>query len=299
MVSKQNSFLFFLVLFFHIAHATIDPKIYQKDAQEWANQFISKDSKLLISESDLQIIANLLYFSYLRSLETIQAQNAAQKAFEAVWHGWQNIAHTRMNPSIKIPHLIDYEQQAHQYEEFIVAQKKHYYSGQVYSHIAEAAVKQHYLSKVSEDAVIKLREHARTIVAHAFLDAKKIVGNLYHIAIEGLRDPENEASLRFDVIETISNYLPILSMQSFIEAEKAQLKASEQSWHIINTMLNVNMTIWDTIETARASYYLAYYNEVTHLMANLALEKKYWLIMVDEQGINKQIKEYLPKNIKL
>ncbi|GMU19338.1 MAG: hypothetical protein AMXMBFR12_05300 [Candidatus Babeliales bacterium] len=301
MVSKQNSFLFSLVLLFHLVQATIDPKMYQKDAQEWINQFISKDTKLFISESDLQIIANLLYFSYLRSLETIQAQNAAKKTFESVWHGWQNIAHTRMNPSIKIPHLRDYEQQAQHYEEFVLAQQKHSSIGQAYSHIAEAAVKQHYLSKVSEDAVIKLREHARTIVAHAFLDAKKIVGNLYHIAIEGLRGSEskeeNEILLRFDVIETISYYLPILSMQSFIEAEKAQLKTSEQSWQIINTMLDVNMTIWDTIETARASYYLAHYNEVARLMTNLALEKKYWLIMVDEQGINKQHKEYLPKNI--
>lgn len=298
MIAKQNLSLILLLFISSATQSNINPQVYQKDAQEWINQFILKDSKLLISASDLQLLANLFYFSYLRSYETIRAQAAARNVFESMWHGWQNIAQTRMNPSLKAPHLIDYAQQADHYDAFIKAQKDHLRVGQSYSHIAQATVKQHYLSKDAQDAIITLREHARTIVAQAFLDAKKIVGDLYDIAIEGLRDPESSLSLRFDILETISYYLPILSMQSFIEAEKAQLQASEKSWKIIATMLAVNMTIWDTIETARASYYLAHYNALIQLMAKQALEKKYWLIIVDEQGINKQLKVYLPKNIK-
>lgn len=296
MISKQSSFFLFLMFFSHIQSA-IDPSAYQKDAQEWINQYLLKDNKLLVSSADIQLIANLFYFSYMRSYETIRAQTAARKTFESLWHGWQNIAHTRMNPSLKAPHLIDYEQQQQYYTAFIKAQQDHRRAGSAYSHIADAAVKQRYLSKDAEEAVLRLREHARTIVAQAFLDAKKIVGDLYEVAIEGLRDPENSPTTRFDVLETISYYLPILSMQSFIEAEKAQLKASEHSWQIIGTLLGVNMTIWDAIETARASFYLAHYNALAQLMAKQTLEKKYWLIMVDEQGINKQLKINLPKTI--
>jgi hypothetical protein len=295
MIAKQISTFLFLLFFSLSAQSEIDPRIYQNDAQEWITQYIQKDDKILISAYDLQLIANLFYFSYMRSFETIRAQAAARAVFESLWHGWQNIAQTRMNPSLKAPHLIDYQKQSEHYAAFIKAQQNHHRIGQTYSHIAEAAVKQQYLSQDAQEAVIRLREHARTIVAHAFLDAKKIVGDLYEVAIEGLRDPESTPTLRFDVLETISYYLPILSMQSFIEAEKAQLKAGEQSWQIINTMLAVNMTIWDTIETARASYYLAYYNALTQLMTKLNLEKKYWGIMVDEHGINKQTKMYLPK----
>lgn len=297
MISKQCSSFFILLFFSFSLESTLDPAPYQKDAQAWIEQYIYKDSKLLVSSSDLQLIANLFYFSYLRSSETIKAQNAARKAFECMWHGWQNVAHTRMNPSLKAPHLIDFDQQQHSYASFIKAQQEHRRVGLTYSHLAEAAVKQHYLSKEAEDATVRLREHARTIVAQAFLDAKKIVGDLYEIAIQGLRDPDNSPALRFDVLETISYYLPILSMQSFIEAEKAQLKTSEQSWQIISTMLGVNMTIWDAIETARASFYLAHYNTLIGLISKLSVEKKYWLIIADEYGMNKQLKLYLPKNI--
>lgn len=296
MMSKQSSFFLLVLIFFRI-ESTLDPAPYQKDAHAWIEQYIYKDSKLLVSSSDLQLTANLFYFSYLRSAETIKAQNAARKAFESLWHGWQNIAHTRMNPSLKTPYFIDFDQQQQHYATFAKAQQEHRRVGLTYSHLAEAAVKQHYLSKEAEEAVIRLREHARTIVAQAFLDAKKIVGDLYEVAIQGLRDPDNSPALRFDVLETISYYLPILSMQSFIEAEKAQLKTSEQSWQIISTMLGVNMTIWDAIETARASFYLAHYNALMSLMVKLSIEKKYWLIIADEYGMNKQLKLYLPKNL--
>ena len=295
-MSKQSSFFLLVLISFRI-ESTLDPAPYQKDAQAWIEQYIYKDSKSLVSSSDLQLIANLFYFSYLRSAETIKAQNAARKAFESMWHGWQNIAHTRMNPSLKTPYFIDFDQQQQHYSTFAKAQQEHRRVGLTYSHLAEMAVKQHYLSKDAEDAIIRLREHARTVVAQAFLDAKKIVGDLYDVAIQGLRDPDNSPALRFDVLETISYYLPILSMQSFIEAEKAQLKASEQSWQIISTMLGVNMTIWDAIETARASFYLAHYNALITLMTKLSIEKKYWLILADEYGINKQLKLYLPRNI--
>lgn len=297
MKSKQSSFLLvFMFLSFHI-YPTLDPAPYQKDAQSWIEQYIYKDSKLSVSSADLQLIANLFYFSYLRSAETINAQNAARKAFESMWHGWQNVAHTRMNPSLKTPYLINFDKQQEYYIAFAKAQQEHRRVGLIYSHLAEAAVKQHYLSKEAEEAIVRLREHARTIVAQAFLDAKKIVGDLYEVAIQGLRDPDNSPALRFDVLETISYYLPILSMQSFIEAEKAQLKASEQSWQIISTMLGVNMTIWDAIETARASFYLAQYNALMQIIAKLSLEKKYSLLMADEYGMNKQLKLYLPKTL--
>lgn len=297
MKAKQSSFLLCSLFFFFQIQSTIDPIPYQKNAQLWIEHYIYKENQLLISYSDLQLIANLFYFSYLRSLHTITAQVAAQKAFESLWHGWQNIAHTRMNPSLKAPHMINYELQRQYFDDFTTAQQEHRRIGSAYSYIAEVAVKQQQLSAHAQEGVSQVREHARTIVAHAFLDAKKIIGDLYEVAIQGLRDYETDPDFRFNLLDSISYYLPILSMHSFIEAENAQLKAGQQSWQIINTMLNVNMCIWDTIETARASYYLAHYNALTQVMTRIPLEKTYWTILVDEQGFNKQPKNYLPKLI--
>lgn len=299
MKAKQSSSLLFLFLFsFFQVKSSIDPTPYQHDATEWINQYIGKGSESLATLDDLQLIANLFYFSYLRSIQTINAQAAARKAFESLWSGWQNIAHTRMNPSLPVPHALDFEQQQKHYLEFCKAQQEHRRIGQAYSQIAQITTKEHYLSASTQEGILRLREHARTVVAQAFLDAKKIVGNLYEIATQGLRHPEDSTEiLRFDVLETISYYLPILSMQSFIDAEKAQLKISQQSYEVIHTMLEVNMTIWDTIETARASYYMAHYNALSEYMVRLSISKKYWHILVDEQGINRKLVSPLPKKI--
>lgn len=289
MVIKQNLFLILLFSFpFHI-QSSIDSSKYHQEALEWANLHIQKEGNLLVSSQELQILANLFYFSYQRSATTLAAQQAARLMLDGMWHGWQNIAHTRMNPSLKPPYVIDYDEQERRYRLFLEAQKTHRSIGLTYSHIAQAAVKEHYLSKELEHAVINLREHARTIVAQAFLNAKKVVGELYHVASQGLRSPDDQT--RFDVLDTVSYYLPILSMQTFIDAEKAQLKASEQSWQIINTMINVNMTIWDTIETERGSFYCAYYMVIMEIMRAHKLDKSCGTIIVDENGMNKQYKK--------
>ena len=153
MISKQCSSFFSLLFFPFSLEATFDHASYQKDAQSWIEHYIYKDSKLLVTSADLQLIANLFYFSYLRSAETIKAQNAARKALESMWHGWQNVAHTRMNPSLKTPYLIDFDQQQEHYLAFAKAKQEHRRVGLIYSHLAEAAVKQHYLSKQAEEAV--------------------------------------------------------------------------------------------------------------------------------------------------
>lgn len=287
---KQRSLFLLSFLFFSFSYPQINPQRYRQEASEWVNQYIEKDGVLLVSTHDLQIIANLFFFSYQRSFTTLKAQEAARLMLETMWHAWQNIAHTRMNPSLKAPYLVDFDEQERRYKLFIEMQKEHRKMGLSYSHIAQAAVKEHYLSKEIETAILNLREHARTIVAQAFLNAKKIVGQLYEVASQGLRSPEDQ-TFRFDILDTISYYLPILSMQTFIDAEKAQLLASEQSWQIIETMIKVNMTIWDTIETERGSFYCSYYNALMQVMHKHRLDKAHTFFIVDENGISKQTKK--------
>lgn len=289
MVIKQNVVLVFSLIFCFQIQSSLPISKYEPEAREWANQHVKKDDVLIMSAQDLQLVANLFYFSYLRSVTTIEAQAAARLMLEAMWHGWQNIAQTRMNPALKPPYLVDPSEQEKRYKAFLDMQKKHRIVGTTYSHIAQATVKEHYLSKDVENAILNVRERARAVVAQAFLDAKKIAGQLYQLASQGLRSPDDQ--MRFDVLDTISYYVPMLSMQTFIDAEKAQLKASEHSWQIIDTMIQVNMTIWDTIETERAAFYAAYYNAVMKLMRAHGLDKIQGTIIVDENGMNKQYKK--------
>ncbi len=296
MITKQQ-FLLGVCLSFSVfsLFPLIDPSPYLTQALAWHANHIESDGMLLVSLEELQLVANLFYFSYLRSAATIKGQEAARAALDTLWHGWQNIAHTRMNPSHKAPYIFDPITQEACYHRFIEAQKEHRYAAQAYANLTQALIKQHYFTQPTHDAITKLRDHARSIVAQAFLDAKKILGNLYDLAMHGMRsEPEQEPELRFDMLQMISSYLPILSLQTFIDAERAQLTMAEQGWEIISTMLQVNMTIWHEIETARASYYLAYYQIMSSIMKRHQVPKKYWTIIVDENGLHPKNSPVLP-----
>ena len=247
-----------------------------------------------MNNQDLHLIANLLYFSFLRSAVTLEAQEIACRTLETVWQGWQNIAQTRMNPSLKAPYETDYGMQNNLFQDFIQGQYFHRAIGLSYSHCAQAAVKQHLLTDHAQKAVTILREQARTVVANAFLDVKKLLGDLYHFAADHTRDEgvQTDDQNRFDLMATISSYIPGLAMQSFIEAEHINIKAGEQSWQIVNTINQVSKEVWQSIETARASYYLAHYNALISVIQSHGIDQTYLHIMFDENGIIPTDKQY-------
>lgn len=280
--------LFFIPLYSHIH---LDPCAYRDQARQWISAHIdSKSHPHSMSPEDLQRCANLFYFSYLRSLATLQAQERISKALEYFWHGWQNIAQTRMNPSRKLPFAADYEIQKKIYEEFIAAQAHHRDAGQSYAHIAELVVNTNVMAPASKEAIVHMRAQARQEMIQAFSDIKKTLGNLIDFASAHLRsdwipwDDEGEMN-RFAVIDMLCDYLPSLALKSYIEMEKINTQATDQTWQILMTMNFVNQQIWHAVETARASYYLAYYQELYFYMQSINLPKKYFACMVNQNGI--------------
>ena len=114
--------------------------------------------------------------------------------------------------------------------------------------------------------LLKLREHSREVIILAFMEVKKILGDLIDFASANLRsdwiewdDPEIS---RFDFLDSVSHYIPYFARKSFIEMERINTQASEQTWQIITTMCGVNKQMWHAIEMARGSFYLAYYQEL-------------------------------------
>ena len=289
MSCKKIISFFAFVIIFKTSGVTLDSTPYQHEAKQWKNkQLVNAHG---ITHSDLQYIANLFYFSLLRSVATLAAQEAAVPALDAMWRGWQNIAQTRMNPSLSLPYQVNYHEQQQVYDFFIQAQQLHRTSGQTYAHASHTVVKENVLSPHALSAVQEVRINARTIIMEAFLDIKKILGAAYHFASEHLREDESIAwqedeTLRWDLVDTIISHIPKLASQSFIEAEKVQTQASEKSWEIIQTIIEVNTQIWNAVETARASYYLAYYREVINLMHEQSIDKNYLLVAFNENNMS-------------
>lgn len=302
MVIKHSFFVFLFFITSFLSALTLDTSVYKADVQQWLHSYvISSHQKLSMSNEDLQLVANLLYFSFLRSAVTIEAQDIACNTLETVWQGWQNIAQTRRNPSLETPYETDYGVQNNLFQDFLQAQYFHRKIGLTYSQCAESVIKQHLLNDRAQKAVTVLREQARVIVAKAFLDVKKTLGELYHFAADHTRNNDTQIGdhNRFDLMETISTYIPSIAMQSFVEADHINTKASEQSWQVVNTINQVSKEVWHSIETARASYYLAHYNALMAIIKAHDIDQKYKRIMFDENGIipvNEQSQE-LPHTI--
>ena len=291
MVIKSLSFAFCCSLFFlPISAIKLTPSKYRDEAKEWVTTYVvSKQNKLLMNPADLQLCVNLFYFSYLRSAATVKAQDIACNTLSQMWQGWQNIAQTRMNPSLEIPYPADYAQQEALYKEFVKAQSYHRALGKTYAHAAEAAVKEHYLTAQSKDAILETRERSREVVILAFVEVKKILGELIDFASAKLRSDwiewDDQEPTRYDLMDTVSQYIPYFAIKSFIELERVNTQASEQTWQIVSTMCGVSKQMWEAIELARASYYLAYYQELYRSMQEQNIDPAYLMIMFNEQGI--------------
>lgn len=256
---------------------------YSQEAHDWAyNAFFSPIST--INAEERNIIINYIHCAYWRSRATIEAQKAATAMLETTWKGWQNIAQTRMNPSRKAPHIIDYKKQEEIFKQFQNAQVEHQKHRQNYDLAAEYAVKGPY-SNAHKNAVTVLRDRARQIIIKEFLDVKKTLGDLFEFACGHLKhiDQNDEITdvIRFDYLDTLISLIPAsYATQSFIEAEKLQNTASQQTWQTFETITMVNQKIWHAIETARMEYYQAHYDVIVHYLEQNKLlipQHKYYL----------------------
>jgi hypothetical protein len=268
----------------------LTPENYRDEAQDWINTYvISKQNKLLMNPSDLQLCLNLFYFSFLRSVASIKAQDIACDTLTCMWQGWQNIAQTRMNPSLDLPYPTDYAMQENLYREFVKAQMYHRMLGKIYANAAETAVNQNYLTDHSKSAILEVRERSREEVILAFIEVKKILGDLIDYALIHLRSDwiewDDQETTRFDFIDAISQYIPYFALKSFLEIERINTQASEQTWQIIETLCGVNKQMWQAIETARGSYYLAYYEELFRVMREYNIDSSYFMVMFNDEGI--------------
>ena len=191
-----------------------------------------------------------------------------------------------MNPSLNIPHPVNFSQQQILFEDFQKAQLLHRTIGTTYAAVAQSAVKENHLTPPAHTSVVALREEARVIVAQAFLDIKKALGPLFDFAQQQLRiELDNEDTTRFDLLEILANYIPGMALKPFIEADHLNIRASQEIWNILTTLTIVSNKIWHEIESARAAYYLAHYQALLRLMNENNVDNMYRLIMFDEYGI--------------
>jgi len=286
---KKSVFFLSMLLFSSTYHTQasenksfqIDDRPYHNKAIEWMQRYIlDNNGKLLIYPKEAQLIANLIYFSFKRSYCTLVAQEATLQSLNVLWKGWQNIAQTRLNPSKEHPYHISEHEKQHPLSDFWIHHDEHLKIGKTYSHAVDQIVNGNFLLTISaKDSVINMRNQARTVVAQAITDVKQYIGQLFYT---NKKYPKNYKKLNF--LDYLFSYIPKLSIGSFIQANNANDTISEESWKILMKIQKVGKTTWQMIEQERASFYLAFYKAIWHIIKKLDLEDNYLNIAFDQSG---------------
>lgn len=276
-----------LVLICHVVTSAND---YTQDAQEWAQRYICRtDGSLKIEPEQLQFIANLLYFSYLRSQATVAIQPLGMRVMNGLWYGWHNIISTRLNPGQEIPHMLCSKQEQEAEQEFWHAYRHHRATAQTYVHTVNTVLKTGVLSDpVAELAVQNVRYQAQKIIAYALTNVKQHVNNLLH------SQRSKKELFRGPLTQFIVSYIPQLAKQSFIEANTLSITTSKETWDIFTTIQDISNYTWHITEQARADFYRAFYQQLYQTMIEHEVDIQYMTILFNETGFIASDEQYTP-----
>lgn len=250
---------------------------YQAHADQWIRTYIvDSDGNLLIHPKELQTLANLIYISYQRSYMTLEAQTIALKTLESIWHGWQNIAQTRLDPSIQTPYEIMEIEKRHTIIQFWQSYDMQQQICQAYNTTIQHVIYGDCLfTKKASESVADLRQQAKAVVAQSLVDARKYVGQLFYQT----KSLKRGFSKIMQFADYLYSYLPKLAINSFVEANKTNDIVSENSWAVLLKIQNVGKKTWQIIEQERAAFYLVFYKKIWDLMNYLNLENTYKKVM--------------------
>ncbi|MFC1841459.1 hypothetical protein ACFLYA_00105 [Candidatus Dependentiae bacterium] len=256
---------------------------YQKQAMDWLRDYIlDYEGNLLIYPKEVQLIANLIYFSFKRSYCTLQGQEISLPYLDTLWRGWQNMAQTRLDPSKEQPYTFNDYEKSYDMAYFWHIHDEHMRIGKTYAKTVESFKEDNILLSITAaDSVKHMRNQARTVVAQSIIDVRNYIGELFYT--DKMHTKQNTKSLNF--IDFLYSYIPQLAVSSFVEANKANDIVSEESWNILMKIQQVGVQTWHMIEQERASFYLAFYKAIWHAIRILDAEDDYLYIIFDQNGL--------------
>ena len=266
-------------------HYLFQTETFNNHAYTWVNAYLfNRYGQRIASDLDLQYVANLIYFSYRRSQETVRVQTLALEALQGTWKGWQNITQRRLNPGNPTPYTIDVAQQVQNAENFW----RHYALQQrinsaydiANTHITHGDLISN--STVSQ-GIADMRTESRKIMIDALTDFKNHLGKLFDYAFKPTF--KNDKEIVRGISDFVMAYIPQLAVNSFINADALHNQVSEETWHMLVTVQDIGIQTWQVIEAARMAFYKAHYAQVYATMQRLQIPAHYFAIQFDEKGI--------------
>lgn len=239
---------------------------YESIARDWSNDYIYSQA-LLIPESDLSTITQLVYLSYWRSRSTLEAQELVLASLDTTWKQWENIIYTRMNPSKPLAHPVIAK---HNAKKTTNACAQHTIICSAYADYLEQCLKGELLeSHGSYNAVKALRADSQILVSKSLLNIQEHIKKLTKLIAP--TKTIMPISMVNHIKDFLTAYIPKLAAQTFIEADTLTNTVSHESWLFLKHIQEVSNYTWHTIETARSQFYSDIYDELVIIHAILEI----------------------------
>jgi hypothetical protein len=265
----------------------INAQTITHEVAAWRASYFLDDN--YFSLEDLTILANLCYFSFLRSYHTLMVQRAGIATLNTTRQLWHNMTATRRNPSRAIPYEYDEHRACTEYADFCAAYSTYLSVNKRYSQVAETIIHGACVtSKKTMSALEELRNRARTIVADSITQVP-IMRSENNQSETFLSIIKKHGGVLYDIGNTILDgfwrLTPFFAAKAFVETDREYNRVSQYAWESLMMFEQTGVALWDSIETARAHYYAECYRLVyryyeihyPHALDTL------W-ILFDEQG---------------
>lgn len=248
------------------------------------------------SEHDLQLVANVAYFSGKRSQATLRVHKAWRHDQEIMRKISENIENTRRNPSKKMPHVLSIDEMLQ--ARIVCSQEFENYrsSGAAYKYCVNTLLvdaKDLFDAQKTRTLIEELRADARYYVATEFAkelnNIKELLTTAYNAWNKQIPEDLHSFNEWYDTIarsllETIAEYVPTMSMQALVYFDREVIDISKKSWTLLLQNTDIGIYLWDIIERARLHYYRELYAKIIAIAKERCVEHTVLLAVFDENG---------------
>lgn len=266
-------------------HNLFESSTFNNHADAWVKAYLFNNyGGRTATDIELQYVANLMYFSYLRSFETVRVQETALAMLEGAWYGWQNIAKRRLNPGNTPQYTVNIEAEKQRAQDFWDQYDLHQRMSSAYDITTKQVVHGTLLeTPVVKKGVDDMRKEARKIMLDALADVKQYLGKAFDYAFRPTF--KNDKEITRGIGDFVMSYIPQLAVGTFIHADKLHNTVSDDTWNILHGVQKVGIQTWYAIEKARMAFYKAHYAKVYRSMQELRINTPYFAYAFNEHGI--------------
>lgn len=261
---------------------------FDSQAEDWFSWHATN-----ASPEELQMLANVVYFSWQRNEATLRAQEDALVMLDHMWRAWHAIAFTRRNPSHIIlndctPTMLDTI-----HRRFYLGYKRYRSLSKTYD-VMTTIVAQQPTSTTFKSALAAVKTNARL----ASLNVLHHIIELFNSESDKAYERLNQAICQVPKLAFIwwgikkscfTSFLtaPLIpsALQAFALFDNQYIAASSACWEALLSSQKATNLLWNRVAKIRASFYEAHYRVIYRAMQQRNLPLCYFNLLFDTTGI--------------